>query len=216
MNTRGSEDTLGAAQRRVHELERQLAEHDRELRALESKRKYIAGQLIAVQRRNSKLQAAQSQRAERVSFMADGSGMWSKEVDVLILMLARWDKRNLASLCQRALYRMTDETGERLALGVHKLTGGFHDKLKALVVQETLEASAKHLWENVFTPLKAELLRLNCRLSWNMIGWCNDVWKWDWAALDKDGNPSRNRQVCQLGPSRIAPSPRTHTHITHV
>ena len=88
MNTRGSEDQLGAAHRRIRELEAALAKRDREIADLEVKRKCIAGTLIKVQRRNTKLQAAQEQRSGAVAFMKEGSGMWSKEVDVLVLTMA--------------------------------------------------------------------------------------------------------------------------------
>ena len=207
MQTRGSEDLLGAAERRVRDLERQLAERDRDMRLLEAKRRSIAGQLIAVQRRNSKLQAAQQLRADRVSFMKEGSGMWSKEVDVLVMMLERWDKRNLGLLTIRALHRITDNNGRRLSLGVHELSGGFLTNLKSQIEEDTLRASAKHLEEVVFKPLKGELLRLNCKISWNMLGWCVDTWKYDWSAVDKDGKPTRQRQMMLPGSKVPVPLP---------
>ena len=68
VGTRGSEDEVAIAQRRIRELEQQLAARDRELAELEVKRRCIAGTLIKVQRRNTKLEAAQAQRrAEMLS-----------------------------------------------------------------------------------------------------------------------------------------------------
>ena len=55
--TRGSEDELGRARRRIRELEAALEGARRDAREVETKRRHIASTLIKVQLKNQKLRA---------------------------------------------------------------------------------------------------------------------------------------------------------------
>ena len=56
--------------------------------------------------KNTILAMAQSEAEGKISYMAPESGMWSKEVDVLVAKLKRWNVDNVLELCTRACYRM--------------------------------------------------------------------------------------------------------------
>ena len=58
--------------------------------------------------KNTILAMAQSEAEGKISYMAPESGMWSKEVDVLVAKLKRWHVDNCLELCAKALYRMRD------------------------------------------------------------------------------------------------------------
>ena len=157
MHTRGGDDEHRAALRKIEELEAANLELALNVADLERRRKTLASSNIKLALTNSKLKAAQEQRRGVIKFMGPGSGMWSKEVDVLVLMLARWDLNNVVDLTLRALYRLRGEDGLRLGLQLHSTTGGLFDKMQRDVIERTLQQSRQHLEQHVFSPIKGEI-----------------------------------------------------------
>ena len=79
--------------------------------------------------KNTTLANAQSDLEGRISYMEPESGMWSKEVDVLVAKLKRWHVDNVLELCARACYRTRDGDGDRVGLQLADLQGGLYDKM---------------------------------------------------------------------------------------
>eukprot|EP00966_Prymnesium_polylepis_P003853 87924-Prymnesium_polylepis.1 len=49
--------------------------------------------------------------------------------------------------------------------------------------------------ECILTPERAELLRLFGQLSQNRLDWANSLYKFDWSAVDTNGDKMRYRQL---------------------
>ena len=174
---------------------------------LERDNKSLRTNLEKARNRNTCLASAQSELEGRISYMEPESGMWSKEVDVLVLKLKRWHIDNCLELCAKALYRMRDGDGDRLGLQLDRLQGGLYDKMLDGVRHEHELVVAEHVATQVFKPLKGLIYQLNTTTSTNHLRWFVDLFKRDWTALDKGG-----RQPEQAAGDAFAGRQGAHAH----
>jgi len=140
---------------------------------LERDNKSLRSSLEKSRLTNTKLSSAQNDATGRISLMETGSGMWSKEVDILVLRLARWDVENVVELTARALYRMRDGDNDRLGLQLGDLQGGLYDKMLAGVRYEHELKIVEHIEQEIFNPIKAQIFRLNTASIYNIHRICS-------------------------------------------
>ena len=76
---------------------------------LERDNKSLRTNLEKARNKNTTLASAQSELEGRISYMQPESGMWSKEVDVLVAKLKRWHVDNVLELCARAGWQATPQ-----------------------------------------------------------------------------------------------------------
>ena len=96
--------------------------------------------------------------------MEPESGMWSKEVDVMVLKCKRWHIDNVLELAFKACYRMRDGDGDRVGMQLDRLQGGLYDRMLDRVRHEHELVCAEHISTHVFKPLKGLIYQLSrCR-----------------------------------------------------
>ena len=94
--------------------------------------------------------------------------------------MERWAVENRMELCMRYLYRARDAAGERLfvfhalpaLLAEHRRSSSFLQEMRQLLFEARDKQTAEH-FRLIFTPQKAEAMRVCCRWSWNKVRW---VW----------------------------------------
>ena len=187
-------DPLRAAEARVCELERQLDAAKRECVVVERDRRYWASQTLRLKRSNMLLSAAFSAKSGAVAPIKSHA-MWQKEAATLELMLQRWAIGDRVELIARVLYRAHGADGKRLFHALPALfqrpeakPGSYlYEFSQALYEARDIQTAAH--FRAVFTPEKAEAMRVCTRWSWNKVRWVRDTWKWNWEAVDGDGEP---------------------------
>ena len=137
--------------------------------------------------------------------------MWTKETAILELMMKRWAIEDHVELIARYLYRARGADGKRLFHSFPALFQRPEAKPGTYLYefsQSLHEARDKQVaahFRAVFSPQKAEALRVCCRWSWNKVRWARDCWKWNWAPVDGDGEPVKQRQM--MAPDSKVPMP---------
>ena len=168
-----------------------VAALQKDVTRLDTDAKYARGQADKYRNKNMLLTAAQEERAGAVSKI-ESESMWKKESATCSLYLERWQPEDRAEICYRALYRTRGEHGERLTDHLSDLEGGFLDEVRRQHYHERDEQISDHM-SSVFSAATASTLRLASGISWNVIRWWRDAWKWDWSAVDKSGQPTKRR-----------------------
>ena len=205
-------DPLRAAEARVCELERQLDAAKRECVVVERDRRYWASQTLRLKRSNMLLSAAFSAKSGAVAPIKSHA-MWQKEAAILELMLQRWAIGDRVELIARVLYRAHGADGKRLFHAFPALfqrpeakPGTYlYEFSQALYEARDIQTAAH--FRAVFTPEKAEAMRVCTRWSWNKVRWVRDTWKWNWAAVDGDGEPIKERVMIAPGSKVPMPEP---------
>ena len=180
-----------------------VAALQKDVTRLDTDAKYARGQADKYRNKNMLLTAAQEERAGAVSKI-ESESMWKKESATCSLYLERWQPEDRAEICYRALYRTRGEDGERLTDHLSDLEGGFLDEVRRQHYHERDEQISDHM-SSVFSAATASTLRLASGISWNVIRWWRDAWKWDWSAVDKSGQPTKRRQM--MAPNSNVPMP---------
>ena len=189
---------------RITELEQLLKARETDLARVSSDAKYARTKIDHYRNRNMMLAAAHEAAVGAVSKIASES-MMKKEAGTLALMLERWQADDRAELCYRALYKTRGEEGERLTDHLSDLEGGFLDEVRRQHYHERDVQIAEYLSTEAFDPSVADTLRVAAGISWNVVRWIRDTWKWDWRAKDADGAPKKARRM--LAPDSNVPLP---------
>ena len=176
---------------RVCELEGEAKTAAAGAARLKSDAKHYASKLEHYRNKNMQLSAAHAATQGAVSKI-NSESMWKKETGTLALMLERWQVEDRAELAYRALYRSRGDDGERLTDHLSDLEGGFLDEVRRQHYHERDVEISEHL-QNVFSAAKAETLRLASGVSWNVMRWWRDTWKWVWSASGRRSTRTARR-----------------------
>jgi hypothetical protein len=188
---------------RISELLLLVASLKTDLGRATSDATYYASEMNRHKNRNMQLAAAQQQRSGAVSKI-ESESMYKKEAGTCALYLERWHPDDRAEVCYRALYKSRGQEGERLTDHLSDLEGGFLDEVRRQHYHQRDEQIADHM-RSVFSPALADVLRLSSEISWNVLRWWRDAWKFDWSATDKEGNKCKRRQM--MAPDSNVPMP---------